>query len=154
MLLTGLQSTETSSAIESHSNLCQLPAEIAVWFLHTACFIAILADDHPYMQLVSVLCKPVSIMLIPFLKVLSLYTMNSSVTSGLITNDRICCTAKKSCKTEKQFVSRKHVQKSTCGLLRHATCTQELGIVKSITIIGTFLIIGQIMLLIENYHMS
>ena len=44
-----------SSVMEPHSNL---PAEIAVWFHHTACFIPVTTGQHPYMQIVSVLCKP------------------------------------------------------------------------------------------------
>ena len=67
MLASGqwLKSNETSSVMEPYSNLCQLPAEIAVWFHHTACFIAfkpVTTDQHPYMQVVSVLCKPVNSM--------------------------------------------------------------------------------------------
>ena len=62
-MVTDIKSNETSSVMEPQSNLCQLPAEIAVWFHHTACFIAFMpvtTGQHPYMQLVSVLCIPVS----------------------------------------------------------------------------------------------
>ena len=47
-----------SSVMEPHSNLCQLPAEIAVWFHRSLCFFY--ASDHWPASLVSVLCKSVS----------------------------------------------------------------------------------------------
>ena len=36
----------TVSVMEPHSNFCRQLAEIAVWFHHTACFIAFYASDH------------------------------------------------------------------------------------------------------------
>ena len=50
-----------SSVMEPHSNLCQLPAEIAaITLLVSLLFTPVTTGQHPYMQIVSVLCKPVS----------------------------------------------------------------------------------------------
>ena len=39
-MVTGCKNNETSSVMESHSNVCQLLTEIAVWFHHASCVIA------------------------------------------------------------------------------------------------------------------
>ena len=74
------QNKMASSVMEPHSNLCQLSAEIAVWFHHSHClfhcfFMPVTTGQHPYMQLVSVLCKPVSSIptSLSFLKFISLF---------------------------------------------------------------------------------
>ena len=55
-----LNSNETSSVKEPHSNLCQQLAEIAVTLLVSLLFKPVTTGQHPYMQLVPVLYIRVS----------------------------------------------------------------------------------------------
>ena len=51
---------EDHEMTEPHSSLCQQLGEIGVWFHQTAGSIPVTTGQHPYMHLVSVLCKLVS----------------------------------------------------------------------------------------------
>ena len=59
-MVTGIKNNETSSVMEPHSNLCQRLLCGSITLLASLLFTPVTSGQHPYMQLVSVLCKPVS----------------------------------------------------------------------------------------------
>ena len=61
-MVTGLKSNETSSVMEPHSHLCQQKLLCGfITLLILLLFKPVTAGQHPYMQLISVLCVPASI---------------------------------------------------------------------------------------------
>ena len=64
---------------------------------------------------------------------------------------------RKACKTSVKFVL--HEQESACGLLRHSYSyiyiyTQETGMLKAMATTDTFFMIGQVILSIDDQHIS